>query len=109
MTPSAIAFLLVTGFTAPGGQATFLSVPGLSDENECHRLALKLGVQKHGCFEYRVPAVSEDNAIENDAAEASAVPPPPQPYRLGAECHAGWSGSECWTYRTTGTQPDRIE
>jgi hypothetical protein len=42
----------VTGFTPNNGSVSTIVVPGLADENECHKLALKLNTPKHGCFEY---------------------------------------------------------
>jgi hypothetical protein len=65
-----IAFVLVTGFTLNNGSVTSIVIPGLADENECHKLALKLNTPKHGCLEYRmaVPpldAVSAADAIQD--------------------------------------------
>lgn len=37
-----LAFVLVTGFTLNNGSVSTIVVPGLADENECHKLALKL-------------------------------------------------------------------
>jgi|RhiMethySRZTD1v2_1073278.scaffolds.fasta_scaffold3004751_1 hypothetical protein len=49
-----LAFVLVTGFTSNTGAMTTIVVPGLADENECHKLALKINAPRHGCFEYRM-------------------------------------------------------
>jgi hypothetical protein len=43
-----LAFVLVTGFTLNNGSVSTIVVPGLADENECHKLALKLNTPKHG-------------------------------------------------------------
>jgi hypothetical protein len=37
-----LAFVLVTGFTLNNGSVSTIVVPDLADENECHKLALKL-------------------------------------------------------------------
>jgi hypothetical protein len=44
-----LAFVLVTGFTLNNGAISTIVIPGLADENECHKLALKLNTPKHGC------------------------------------------------------------
>ena len=49
-----LAFVLVTGFTNNTGAMATIVVPGIYDENECHKLALKLNTPKHACFEYRI-------------------------------------------------------
>ena len=41
-----LAFVLVTGFTLNNGSVSTIVVPGLADENECHKLALKLNTPK---------------------------------------------------------------
>jgi hypothetical protein len=62
-----LAFVLVTGFTLNNGAISTIVVPGLADENECHKLALKLNTPKHGCFEYRmaVPHIDVSDAIQD--------------------------------------------
>ena len=37
-----LAFVFVTGFTLNNGAISTIVIPGLADENECHKLALKL-------------------------------------------------------------------
>jgi hypothetical protein len=63
---AADASLLVTGFTSNTGAMATIVVPGIADENECHKLALKLNTPKHGCFEYRI-------AVPQHADVADAV------------------------------------
>ena len=46
-----VRFVLITGFTANNGAISTIVGPGLFDENECHKLALKLNAPKHGCFD----------------------------------------------------------
>ena len=75
-----LAFVLVTGFTLNNGAISTIVVPGLADENECHKLALKLNTPKHGCFEYRM-AVPH---IDLYAAECSPSAPQEGPVRLQA-------------------------
>ena len=50
-----LAFVLVTGFTSNTGAMATIVVPGLADENECHKLALKLNTPKHGCLSIELP------------------------------------------------------
>ena len=50
-----LAFVLVTGFTLNNGSVSTIVVPGLADENECHKLALKLNTPKHGCLSIELP------------------------------------------------------
>jgi hypothetical protein len=59
---SVLAFVLVTGFTLNNGSVSTIVVPGIADENECHKLALKLNTPKHGCFEYRMATPHADVA-----------------------------------------------
>ena len=57
-----LAFVLITGFTANNGAISTIVVPGIFDENECHKLALKINAPKHGCFEYRIATQQVDMA-----------------------------------------------
>jgi hypothetical protein len=57
-----LAFVLVTGFTMNNGAVSTVVIPGLADENECRKLALKLNTPKHGCIEYRMTAPQFDMA-----------------------------------------------
>jgi hypothetical protein len=45
-----LAFVLVTGFTLNNGAISTIVVPGLADENECHKLALKLNTPSMGAL-----------------------------------------------------------
>ena len=62
-----LAFVLVTGFTTNTGAMASIVVPGLADENECHKLALKINTPKHGCFEYKMaaPYIDVADAIQD--------------------------------------------
>jgi hypothetical protein len=65
-----VAFVLVTGFTTNTGAVTSIVIPGLADENECHKLAVKLNTPKHGCIEYRMAGPQIDMAdIIQDAQQ----------------------------------------
>ena len=63
-----LAFVLVTGFILNNGSVSTIVVPGLADENECHKLALKLNTPKHGCFEYRIatPPADVADAVQDE-------------------------------------------
>ena len=73
MTPAVIAFVLVTGFTLNNGAITSIVIPGLADENECHKLALKLNTPKHGCIEYRMAAPQIDMADAIQDAQQDGI------------------------------------
>jgi len=91
MTPAAIAFLLVTGFGNPN---SFITVPGLADENSCHALALTMNAIKHLCFEHRMAAPHTDvaDAVQDelqDSGIAKSIRPSlnrsaatPAPFRI---------------------------
>jgi hypothetical protein len=69
-----LAFVLVTGFTLNNGSVSTIVVPGLADENECHKLALKLNTPKHGCFEYRIATPHADVAdADQDELQDSGI------------------------------------
>lgn len=69
-----LAFVLVTGFTANNGAMATIVVPGIFDENECHKLALKINAPKHGCFEYRIAVPQIDTAdIIDDAKQDGLI------------------------------------
>jgi hypothetical protein len=57
-----LAFVLFTGFTAPNGAMMSVVIPGIYDENECHKLAIKINAPKHACFEYRIAVSHADVA-----------------------------------------------
>jgi len=65
--------VLITGFTAPSGALTSMVVPGIADENECHKLALKINAPKHGCFEYRMAAQHIDMADAIQDAQQDGI------------------------------------
>ena len=73
MTPAAIAFLLVTGLGRIAD--SFITVPGLADENECHKLALKMNAPKHLCFEYRMAAPHTDvaDAVQDELQDRGII------------------------------------
>ena len=70
-----LAFVLVTGFTSNTGAMAAIVVPGLFDENECHKLALKLGAAKHGCFEYRIATPHADvaDAVQDELQDSGII------------------------------------
>ena len=70
-----LAFVLVTGFTGTNGAIATIVVPGLADENECHKLALKLNTPKHGCFEYRIATPHADvaDAVQDELQDSGIV------------------------------------
>ena len=70
-----LAFVLVTGFTLNNGSVSTIVVPGLVDENECHKLALKLNTPKHGCFEYRVATPHADvaDAVQDELQDSGII------------------------------------
>jgi len=70
-----LAFVLVTGFTSNTGAMATIVIPGLADENECHKLALKLNTPKHGCFEYRIatPQVDMADAVQDELQDSGII------------------------------------
>ena len=70
-----LAFVLVTGFTNNTGAMATIVVPGLADENECHKLALKLNPPKHGCFEYRIATPHADvaDAVQDELQDSGII------------------------------------
>ena len=70
-----LAFVLVTGFTNNTGAMATIVVPGLADENECHKLALKLNTPKHGCFEYRIATPHADvaDAVQDELQDSGII------------------------------------
>ena len=70
-----LAFVLVTGFTTNTGAITTIVVPGIADENECHKLALKINTPKHGCFEYRIAAPHADvvDAVQDELQDSGVI------------------------------------
>jgi hypothetical protein len=70
---SVVAFVLVTGFTTNTGGITSIVVPSIADENECHKLALKINTPKHGCFEYKMAAPQMDMADAIQDAQQDGI------------------------------------
>jgi hypothetical protein len=70
-----LAFVLVTGFTMNNGAVSTIVVPGIYDENECHKLALKINAPKHGCFEYRlaVPHADVADAVQDELQDSGII------------------------------------
>jgi len=70
-----LAFVLVTGFTMNNGAVSTIVVPGIYDENECHKLALKINAPKHGCFEYRlaVPHADVADAVQDELQDQGII------------------------------------
>ena len=70
-----LAFVLVTGFTANNGAVSTIVVPGLADENECHKLALKINAPKHECFEYRMATPHADvaDAVQDELQDSGII------------------------------------
>jgi hypothetical protein len=69
------AFVLVTGFTGTNGSVATIVIPGLADENECHKLALKINAPKHGCFEYRMATPHADvaDAVQDELQDSGII------------------------------------
>lgn len=53
--------------------ATCDVVPGIADENECHKFALKLNAPKHGCIEYLMAAPHFDVADTLQDAQQDGI------------------------------------
>jgi len=70
-----VTFVLVTGFTNNTGAMATIVVPGIADENECHKLALKLNTPKHACFEYRlaVPHADVADAVQDELQDSGII------------------------------------
>ena len=70
-----LAFVLVTGFTSNTGAMATIVVAGIFDENECHKLALKLNTPKHGCFEYRIatPRADVADAVQDELQDSGII------------------------------------
>jgi hypothetical protein len=70
-----LAFVLVTGFTSNTGAISTIVVPGLFDENECHKLALKINAPHHGCFEYRIAVPHPDiaDAVQDELQDLNVI------------------------------------
>ena len=70
-----LAFVLVTGFTSNTGAMATIVVPGIYDENECHKLALKINAPKHGCFGYRLAAPHADvaDAVQDELQDSGVI------------------------------------
>ena len=70
-----LAFVLVTGFTSNAGAMATIVVPGIYDENECHKLALKLNAPKHGRFEYRIATPHADvaDAVQDELQDSGII------------------------------------
>jgi hypothetical protein len=65
----------VTGFTLNNGSVSTIVVPSLGDENDCHKLSLKLNTPKHGCFEYRIAPPNADvaDAVQNELQDSGII------------------------------------
>ena len=70
-----LAFVLVTGFTSNTGAMATIVIRGIADENECHKLALKLNTPKHGCFEYRIATPHADvaDAVQDELQDSGII------------------------------------
>jgi hypothetical protein len=106
MTPT-IAYLLAFVLTGANGSANYVTVPGIASLEECQYLATLMlpnaTNRRFSCHGYKMATpMPAEEVVADDDVEAA---PAPRPYILGFECHAGWSGSECETYRATGAQP----
>jgi hypothetical protein len=78
MTPAVvIAFVLATGFQAAPGSPlnSFLTVPGLASENECHKLALAMGAINHKCYAYEmaVPHADVADAVQDELQDQGVI------------------------------------
>jgi hypothetical protein len=70
-----LAFVLVTGFTMNNGAVSTIVVPGLADENECHKLALKINAPHHGCFSYQMaaPLLDMADAVQDELQDQGVI------------------------------------
>ena len=75
MTPVMAFVFLATFGPIPGGGSVPIVIPGLADENECHKLALKINAPKHGCFEYRmaVPHIDVADAVQDEQQDSGII------------------------------------
>jgi hypothetical protein len=77
MSPAVIAFVLVTGFaTAPGStHNSFLTIGGIANENECHKVALAIGAINHKCIPYEmaVPQANLADAVQDGIQDGDVV------------------------------------
>jgi len=57
------------------GSLVPIVIPGLADENECHKLALKINGPKHGCFEYRMATPHADvaDAVQDELQDSGII------------------------------------
>ena len=60
-------------FGSPNSSVAVVIVPGLADENECHKLALKFNAPNHACFEYRMAAPHIDMADVVEDAQQDGI------------------------------------
>ena len=57
------------------GAVATIVVPGIADENECHKLALKINAPKHACFECRmaVPHADVADAVQDELQDQGVI------------------------------------
>ena len=62
-------------FILNNGSVSTIVVAGLTDENECHKLALKLNTPKYGCFEYRIatPLADVVDAVQDELQDSGII------------------------------------
>ena len=50
-------------------------IPGIYDENECHKLAIKINAPKHACFEYRIAVSHADvaDAVQDELQDQGVI------------------------------------
>ena len=70
-----IGFRAVHRFTAPNGSMMSVVIPGIYDENECHKLAIKINAPKHACFEYRIAVSHADvaDAVQDELQDQGVI------------------------------------
>jgi hypothetical protein len=75
MNPATLAFVFIAFFGNPGQQGTAVVVPGIYDENECHKLAIKLNAPHHGCYEYRIASPHTDvaDAVQDELQDSGII------------------------------------
>ena len=70
-----LAFVLATGFTMNNGAVSTIVIPGIANQNECSKLALKLGAAKYSCIEYRIAVPHSDvaDAVQDELQDSGII------------------------------------
>jgi hypothetical protein len=75
MTP-VMAFVFLAAFgPIPGGGSYSIVIPGIYDENECHKVALKVNAPNHLCVGYRiaVPHTDVADAVQDELQDSGII------------------------------------